>query len=301
MRSRHKFVDFDAAIFLNLHKEHIEAHGGFENYRKAKVGFFEYVSRISKKKFWNKGQEKKFFINIDDENSKYFKEVVSEESLCFFSGDIVSKNKYEFYEPKLLDFYKENMGAAITFARAENINEEFIKAGILKFRGVPGRMEIVQKEPFLVIIDYAHTPDSLEKVYKFLKEKFRPKKLICVLGSAGGGRDKWKRPKMGEIAGKYCNEIILTNEDPYNEEPWQIIDEIAWGCSRILNSKLKISNLYKIIDRKEAIQKAISLAKNDDVIIITGKGSESFIHGRNEMLIPWNEKKTVTNILRNKK
>ena len=203
--------------------------------------------------------------------------------------------KYDFYEPKFLNFYKENISASISFARSETFSEDSIKSGILKFKGVPGRMEIVQKKPFIIIIDYAHTPDSLEKVYKFLKEKFRPSKLICVLGSAGGGRDKWKRPKMGEIASKYCKEIILTNEDPYDEDPQDIINQITSGIPPEYNSRFFA---YKIIDRREAITKAISLAKEKDIVIITGKGSEHWIHLDRGRKIPWNEKTVLYKILK---
>ncbi|MEK9183562.1 MAG: cyanophycin synthetase, partial [Patescibacteria group bacterium] len=112
-------------------------------------------------------------------------------------------------------------------------------------------------------------------------------KLICVLGAAGGGRDKWKRPEMGKIAGQYCDEIILTDEDSYNEELEDIINEIAAGCPRA----------QKILDRKEAIKKAVSLAGPGDVVAITGKGSERWIHKKNNQKIPWSDKQVVLSVI----
>src|SRR3989338_6577225 len=122
---------------------------------------------------------------------------------------------------------------------------------------IPGRMEFLQREPFGVVVDYAHTPESLMQVYQTLKTQitkhksqtnskfqisnFKPR-LICVLGAAGGGRDKWKRPEFGRIAAEYCDEIILTNEDPYDENPEAIMGEIASGFSQAPNHKSQITN-----------------------------------------------------------
>ena len=146
-------------------------------------------------------------------------------------------------------------------------------------------MEIMLEKPFKVVVDYAHTPDSLEQVYKTLSNG---SKLICVLGSCGGGRDKWKRPKMGEIAAKYCQEIILTNEDPYDEDPNQILSEIKSG---ILDTKYKVLNI--VLDRKEAIIKALKTAGEGDTVIITGKGSEPWMCIAHNKKIPWSDREIV--------
>ena len=167
----------------------------------------------------------------------------------------------------------------------------------------------MQKIPFSVIIDYAHTPDSLEKVYKTLKpsakggsasggknHNLKANKLICVLGAAGGGRDMWKRPVMGEVAARYCDQIILTNEDPFDEDPQEILSEIEAGI--LDNNKKKVR---KILDRRDAIRTAIKMAKKGDTVIITGKGSEAFMRVANGKQIPWNEKEIVTKILNNER
>ncbi len=185
------------------------------------------------------------------------------------------------------EFNIYNALSAICVALSEGISLETCKSALEKIQGIPGRMEIVIEEPFKVIVDYAHTPDALEKVYETnSKLKSQNAKLICVLGSAGGGRDKWKRPKMGEIAGKYCDEIILTNEDPYDENPLIIIDEVASG---IKNQE----RLEKILDRKDAIKKALSLAKSKDVVVITGKGCEPWMCITGGKKIPWDDREIV--------
>lgn len=311
LQSRHRFIDFDAAVFTNLEPEHIEAHGSFENYRKAKVDFFCYVSRFSQKK------EKYFFINDDDENSGYFS-CVSEGDTYSYSAQRMSSatgKSYSHIATELKNhLHPSTLAAAFTIATAlllaeekvsENDEREFTKRiaqihgkllDIIKmWQGVPGRMEIVKEGPFRVIVDYAHTPKSLEFVYDSLKKKGR--RLICVLGAAGGGRDKWKRPKLGEIAAKYCDEIILTNEDPYDEKPEQILNEIESGFSQTPNSKHQIPKYRKITDRREAIRRAISLAKKGDTVVMTGKGSEAFIHLAGGKKMPWGEREVAEEAL----
>ncbi len=151
---------------------------------------------------------------------------------------------------------------------------------------IPGRFEIVKEEPFKVVIDYAHTPDELLGVYEFFKDHYPGKRLIAVFGSCGGGRDVWKRKVLGEIADRFCDEIILTNEDPYDDNPLEIIEEIAQGIS-------VCQNLYKILDRRKAIKKALSLAKKGDIVLITGKGAEKSIISKKGKKIPWSDKEVV--------
>ena len=146
-------------------------------------------------------------------------------------------------------------------------------------------MELVISEPFKVFVDYAFTPNALEKVYQTLKPESG--RMVCVLGAAGGGRDKWKRPVLGEISGKYCDEIIITNEDPYDEDPNQILSQIKSG---ITNSQFSMSNFHEILDRREAIKQALQLARSGDTVIITGKGSEPWICVAGDKKIPWDDR-----------
>jgi UDP-N-acetylmuramoyl-L-alanyl-D-glutamate--2,6-diaminopimelate ligase len=191
-----------------------------------------------------------------------------------------------------------NSLAAISVAKAYGIGLEICKKALEKVKGIPGRMEVVAEKPVKVIVDYAHTPEQLEAVYKSLSPKPYPlnPNLICVLGSCGGGRDKWKRPALGKLAAKYCKEIIITNEDPYDENPLSIMNEIENGFSQIRNPK---SEIRKILDRKEAIKTAIKLAKPGDVVIITGKGSEPWMCVENGKKIPWDDRQIARDALKN--
>ena len=152
-------------------------------------------------------------------------------------------------------------------------------------------------------VDYAHTPDSMEAVYGSLKPKLSARaKLICVFGATGGGRDKWKRPEYGKIAERYCDEIILTNEDPYDEKPISILEQIEIGFSQAESVKPACrtgrSKVHKVLDRKEAIKKGISLAKEGDIVIITGKGSETTMMVAGGKKIPFDDRIEAREILK---
>ncbi len=312
IQHRHRFIDWDAAFLTNLAPEHIEAHGSFENYRAAKVSFFEYLARSRKK-------EKYFFVNGNDSNAEYFVKagerisggrvfIYTKEKFlgeCLKNGlDLTSREKRRAVNNWLWgDFNLDNAAAGLAFAGSQKISWPVARKAITEFGGLIGRLEFVQREPFAVVVDGAHTPDSLEKVYQNLRPEVLyglpgqgapGGKLICVLGSAGGGRDKWKRPEMGKIAARYCDAVVLTDEDPYDEDPSQILAEIKSGIS---NFQFPISNLYEILDRKEAIKKAISLAEKNDAVVATGKGSEMSIHIAHGKTIPWDEKETIKEAL----
>lgn len=290
VQHRHKFIFWDRAVFLNIHPEHIESHGSFENYLKAKLSFFEYVNRHRDLK------EPQFFVWQEDDRSADFLKTVGNLPVIKFMANDADLIKAKIPKTLAPNFMKPNISAAIAVARSLNVPTEYIKEAIENFSGVEGRMDVVIKKPFTAIVDYAHTPDSLESVYKYLTEnKNKSGKLICVLGSAGGGRDKWKRPAMGKIAAQYCDKIVLTDEDPYEENPVSIIKDVEDGFLQAPGRKLKVEGkeYWKIVDRKEAIKKAISLAKAGDIVICTGKGSEESIHIASGQKIPWSEKKAI--------
>jgi UDP-N-acetylmuramoyl-L-alanyl-D-glutamate--2,6-diaminopimelate ligase len=184
------------------------------------------------------------------------------------------------------EFNIYNALAAICVGLSQNIPLKTCEKALEKVEGIPGRMELVISEPFKVFVDYAFTPNALEKVYQTISNQQLAinNKLICVLGSCGGGRDKWKRPVLGELAAKYCDEIIVTNEDPYDENPTEIIEQVAQGAQ----GKAK-----KILERREAIEEALKLAKENDTIIITGKGCEPSICVSGGKKILWDDRQVV--------
>ena len=315
---RHRFITFDTAVMTNIAREHIEAHGGFEPYLRAKLDLF-----------WRLSSGATAVINEDDAQAQRFKSATSakvvpygKEGIRFTNEDLRITNIHilqdgikfqlagEDIQSSLLGgFNLYNILAACAVGMVYHIPMEQIAQGIHGVIEVPGRMEFVAREPFCVVVDYAHTPDSLRNVYSFLREsgisnfqetisKQERKKLICVLGATGGGRDKWKRPEFGKIAAEFCDKVILTNEDPYDENPATIIDEIQAGFSQIPNSKFQILNSEKVLDRREAIRKALKQAKAHDVVVITGKGAEQWIMGPNGTKEPWDDRKVVAEELK---
>src|SRR3989338_5777914 len=222
-QKRHLGIKFDCVVFTNLHKEHLESHGTFENYYKAKQELF-------------KGTENIHVLNADDKNIELFSKFSSKHTIFYGteSGDMRAQNldlksdgaSFDVYGIKFNinfggKFNVLNCLAALSTAAMYGIDLPNTRTVLGEIKSIPGRMEFLQKEPFRVVVDYAHTPDSLEVVYKTLKDELTRSdldaghRLICVLGAAGGGRDKWKRPEFGRIASEYCDEIILTDEDPY--------------------------------------------------------------------------------------
>jgi len=299
--SHHRFMEWDIGVVTNIAPEHTEAHGSFEAYRNAKLKFLKYVLK----------KQGTVFVNKNDANSQFFVNVFKDEKVVvLYSRDdaymqsLLSRPSL-FERPKdlppefiLSDFNKDNIAAAEAVARFIKVPDNVIEDGVRNFRGIPGRMEFVRKRGKTAVIDYAHTPESLEAVYATLRGMLKKNDnqnpgLVCVLGSAGGGRDKWKRPVMGKIAAQYCETIILTNEDPYDESPTRIISEIASGIPAE-----KRGGAIEILDRGEAIRRAAYYAKDGDIIVITGKGSEQWIHGPHGSKTPWSERKAVEEALK---
>lgn len=288
---RHKFINFDTVIFTNLSPEHIEYHGSYEKYLEAKLKLIKSLEKSKKKR-------KIIISNTDDKEGYRFLNTNVPEKYPYSIKDagnfVIKKNGLEIVigdvkiEPKLSgQFNLYNILASIKFAETQKISINIIKYALEKFSGIRGRLEKIEEgQDFTVIVDYAHTPDSLEKVY----EVFQSSKKICVLGNTGGGRDKWKRREMAKIAKKHCSQIILTNEDPYDEDPLEIVRE--------MKQEIEDSNCQIIIDRREAIKKALGFATTGDTVLITGKGTDPYIMGANNTKITWDDATVVREEIR---
>jgi UDP-N-acetylmuramoyl-L-alanyl-D-glutamate--2,6-diaminopimelate ligase len=312
---RHLGINYDVVVFTNLRYEHIEAHGGFENYKRAKGKLFAKLKNQKTKVIGGKEIKKVSVLNLDDPNVNYFWQFLADVKYGFGvnleSGiknqrdRLVMAEEIDLKEDGasfviegikinqriagLFNIY--NSLAAISVALSQGISLEVVKSSLEKFTGAPGRMEKINVGPrqdFAVYVDYAHDPAALEAIYRALKPYVKGR-LIAVLGSAGGGRDKFKRPIMGGLADEFTDFVILTNEDPYNENPREIIDEIKKG----IKNKVEGINFWQILDRREAIRKALKLAGTGDTVIITGKGREQCIMGPGGKKIPWDERGVV--------
>lgn len=295
---RHRFIELDALIFTNLAAEHIEAHGSYANYRAAKLEIARQLARSRKK-------NKTIIVNADDREAARFLAIKVPNKLTYRARDgapwSVSESgcRFTFRQTEINSplpgrFNLYNLLAAATFTAGRGVPLAAIKKAFEGFGGVRGRLERIEarelnprRNDFAVIVDYAHTPDSLKQVY----EIFAQRQKICVLGATGGGRDKWKRPIMGKIAGGHCRKIILTNEDPYDENPEVIIRDLARGIG---------SAPHEIImDRRAAIRAALAEAKDGEMVIITGKGTDPFIMGPGGTKIPWDDMTVVKEELTN--
>ena len=149
--------------------------------------------------------------------------------------------------------------------------------------------KISQGQTFTVIVDYAFEPNAVEKLYETINKFDNRKKIIHVLGSTGGGRDKKRRPILGKLAAKNADYVIITNEDPYDEDPMEIIQQVVAGAKD--GGKILDNNLFCILDRRQAISKAFSLAQKNDIVLVTGKGSEQAICVKDGKKIPWDDRR----------
>jgi len=286
LQYRHKFIDLDALIFTNIAPEHIEQHGSFEKYLEAKLKIAKALENSPKK-------GKIIVANIDDKEGHKFLNIDVEKKAPYSLKDgepiVCREDGLKFVceemviESKLVgQFNVYNMLAAVSYARALGITMETIKTGLEKVTEIKGRAQKIPNSLGIeVVVDYAHTPDSLKAIY----ETFKNKRKICVLGNCGGGRDKWKRKEMSAIADNYCEEIIITDEDPYEDDPLEIAKQMA---DEIKNKKPKL-----IIDRRQAIAQAVKLAQAGDVVLITGKGTDPYIVRANGQKEPWSDTKVA--------
>lgn len=290
-------VKFEVGIFTNLTRDHLDFHKTFENYYKAKFKLFDrsrikiinvddnYGRQVIRDLNNLKEKDVYSFSVKEDSNYKAFDEEMGNRDIKF-KLNLIKKEQFILGIPGEYNIY--NALGAIVASFKLNIPIDAIKDGIERVV-VPGRCERVAKEhnlPYEIIIDYAHTPDGLENILKTAKD-FTTGRLISVFG-CGGDRDKVKRPQMGKISTDIADVTIITSDNPRSEEPMSIIKDIEVGLNK---------DKYIVVEnRKEAIKKAISIASEDDVIVIAGKGHETYQILKNET-IHFDEREVVKEIL----
>ena len=270
-------VDFDGAIFTNISHDHLDYHGTFDNYIKAKKALFDQL----------KG-DAFALTNIDDkngrvmlQNTKARKKTYSLRSLADFKTKILEQdftsmlleiNGQEVYTPLSGTFNAYNLTAVYGSMIEMGIEEGEALIAISKSKGAEGRLDWIKNSKNQVgVVDYAHTPDALENVLKAIKAMNTTGGNIITVVGCGGNRDKEKRPKMAQIACELSERVILTSDNPRNEEPETILEEMEVGVP--IHKKL---NVLTITDRKNAIKTACSLAQEGDLILVAGKGHEKY-------------------------
>ena len=280
-------IEFDTAIFTNLTQDHLDYHKTMENYRDAKAKLFDIVSRSGTKK------NKNAVVNLDDDAG----EVMLEHTLCKkisygiekisdlravnvnvqAKGTSFELSNSQLPSPYVLNlhltgiFNVYNVLAAVGATLAENISPDVIKSALENFRSVAGRFEkIFADVPFTVIVDYAHTPDGVKNVLETARQ-IVTNKIITVFG-CGGDRDNSKRPIMGRIAAELSDVVIATSDNPRTEDPVKILQQIKVGVEEKIGEK----TFETIVDRRQAIFRAVELAQAGDIILILGKGHENY-------------------------
>ena len=308
-------IPYVVAVITNVTREHLDYHETMAEYRKAKSKLFKKAGTIVVNLDMEKPEE---FLRFNDKGKYVYTchpELVSGSNkiTCLPTGGdsgseagmtIVTAENIELginnssYKLKAISyklnlpgkFNIENALAATCVGLSQNISLEIIGKALEKIKGIPGRMERVPNNKGLnIIIDYAVTPDSLEKLYQLIRGINKENKKIIAVFGACGERDRGKRPIMGEIVTRYADYIFITNEDPYNENPQRIIEEVFSG---VIKYKKESIDCWKVLDRREAIRKSLQLAQPGDFVIITGKGAEETMAiGKDR--IPWKEKTVI--------
>lgn len=281
--------EFRTAVFTNLTLDHLDYHGTMDLYREAKGLFF---SRMGNASLPDATKRKYAVLNADDPASDYFKKLTTAQIITYGinrDADVTAANirltaggtEFELIsfagaiQVKLRMVGKFNVYNALATAASclvEGIPLEVIGDGLAQIHGVAGRMEIVDEgQDFLVLADYAHTPDSLDNCLSTVRE-FADRRVITVFG-CGGDRDRTKRPIMGGLATRYSDYVIVTSDNPRKEDPAAIMQDVEQGLKE---AGIDASRYELIEDRKQAIGRAIGLASPGDIVLIAGKGHETY-------------------------
>ena len=298
-------IPYSVAVMTNVTHEHLDYHRTFERYRDAKRKLFKLANH-------NKKGMRLGIINAEDPSAELFASDIKNPVLYGVEqGDVQAHEvklapsgvKYRVdFEGKRYDitcqlpgsFNVYNSLAAVSVGIKLGLTPEQIEKGIAALEGVEGRMtRIDEGQDFDVIVDFAHTPDSFEKLFKDLKPVVKGK-LIVLFGSAGR-RDEAKRAVQGELAGKYCDEVVVTEEDDRDVDGLEIMNQIAEGAEKA--GKVRDLDLFLVHDRPEAINFAVRRAEKGDTVLLLGKGHEKTIE-RADGEHPWDEIGTTREAVR---
>lgn len=313
VQHRHRHIAYDIVAMTNLYPEHIESHGSFENYQKAKEKLFArlwYTPRKNLRLFGEPQRIKKtIVVNQDLLQAGDFTRYPADERWTFGQqsdgknhvqwqmlhenkkGTAFGLNGIGMQTPLWGEHNVANIALAATVAMSLGVDLSQVATAAADIAALPGRIELVDAgQPYTVIVDYAFEPKAMAALYHVVR-LLEPKKIIHVFGSTGGGRDVQRRFTVGEYVGQNADVCIITDEDPYDDDPQKIIDDVASAVEK--TGKKEGENLFRILDRREAISKALQLAQPGDIVLITGKGSEQRMVVAGGEMIPWDDREVV--------
>ena len=277
-------IPFEVGVLTNITNEHLDYHKTYDNYLKTKAKLL----KSAKTAVLNRDDKSYLFL-------EYIKSLKKDNGWITYGmsdNSDINSNSFPFKTKIDGDFNRYNILASIAACKAIGLEDEKIREAVSAFELPMARMDTVFDNGFEVMIDFAHTPNALEQILSSIKPKVKGR-LIHVFGSAGE-RDHMKRPEMGKVSAKYANVIILTSEDPRSESQETIIGQIETGIN---NKKITV---LKNINRQEAIDTAIGMARKGDFVLLTGKGHEKSINlGKGEE--PWSEYEAVEKALKKAK
>lgn len=316
-------IHYDVAVLTNFTPEHIEAHGGYENYRAAKGILFQQLKDAKEKIIDGHNIPKRVIIDPTISEYEFFSDYRAAEenhfhfgagsededaldlSVKVLGGDAqhsLIKIKGRELETKLLfDFNALNILGAVSACVAVGFAMDDLLVKVPGLKPVPGRQELIEEgQPFAVMVDYTYEPKSMELLFRGLKN-LTFNKLIHVFGATGGGRDTWRRPVMGEISARNSSICIITMDDPYDDDPDKIATDVIAGAKRTKEELSSEVEIKYIKDRREAIKEAFALAEVGDLVLITGKGAEQKMAMPNGKYIKWDDREVAREELRKAK
>ncbi len=333
VQHRHRFINYDMMLLTNLYPEHIESHGGFDNYKQAKVDLFEYTGNAKHKKqikhikpikqIENKVVPKTAIVNGESEYAREFLQCSFDNTYIFgrekqYNSIAIQQNNntttvsnisvdktglhfaidgHTMNAPMFGEHNVMNILAAVTVAKTLGISWNVITKVVSLFQNVPGRCEFIreaEKRGFQVIVDYAFEPKAIAALYHVV-DLLQPKRIIHIFGSTGGGRDVERRFTVGSFVAQRADVCIVTDEDPYDDDPVSIMNDVASAVRK--EGKKDGEGLFVVLDRKEAVRTALQLARSGDLVLLTGKGSEQKMCVAGGKMIPWDDRTVVREVL----
>jgi len=316
-QNRHVGINFDLAILTNLDRAHLDSHGSFENYRAAKGKLFAGLFGSARKDFFRKKiiglnldtadqyflqfkADRKFAVSAEKDapNRDKFQDYFLITDISEQSGSSkfkIHNQEFELHLPGLFNIYNAALAAAM--AAELGISLDKAAAALSNFSGALGRMQLIANQKKLKIyVDYAPEPAGMRAALLSL-QKLAHHRIIHVFGCTGGHRDIAKRFEFGEISAQFADLIFITNDDVYQSDPEKIADNIEAGIARVPKEKRRATEMRRILDRRQAIAAALAAATPEDLVIITGKGSEQFLILPGNKRIVWDDSKVVEEIL----